>query len=62
VRHGDRDSSKVAITIDDGLDPYWVVKALLILEEKEVKATLFPHRLRREELPFHMEKGRETGP
>lgn len=42
LRHGNRENNKVALTIDDGYDPFWVVKALLILEEKEVAATLFP--------------------
>lgn len=42
IRHGDRESNKVVITIDDGWDPFWVVQALLILEEKEVHSTLFP--------------------
>jgi peptidoglycan/xylan/chitin deacetylase (PgdA/CDA1 family) len=41
-RNGDRNSNKVAITIDDGGNPERVRKALDYLKQTNTKATLFP--------------------
>ncbi len=61
VRHGDREDNKVAITIDDGHDPFLVVKALLILEEKEAVATLFPIGSLVEKYPAIWERAHNMG-
>lgn len=42
IMHGSRDTSKVAITIDDGASAELTARTLDYLKEHDVKATLFP--------------------
>jgi len=39
--NGDRNSNKIALTFDDGPNPYWTGKILDLLKEKNIKANFF---------------------
>lgn len=39
--HGDRNINKIALTFDDGPNPFWTKKVLDILDKYDIKATFF---------------------
>ncbi len=39
--HGDRKENKVALTFDDGPNPYGTRKVLTVLDKYNIKATFF---------------------
>ena len=51
VHHGDRESPKIAITMDDASEPEYVAKALELCREYGISMTFFPNgfRLREED-------------
>lgn len=60
-RNGDRNSNKIALTFDDGPNPFWTEKVLDVLRKNDIKATFFFLGKRAEEYGDIVKKAFDQG-